>query len=490
MEDKGVVPSSASVCSNCSGSLNFDLQVIQRHLDCIINRMDDDRLYHKENLDAAVAEIRKEMSQRLKPRIIFGRKRYKKTNKNSPTSGNNQTSPTSGNNQTSQTAANSRNSLAAANNAKDATKSENSRNAPQKSIKAKKVKFLCDRPIVNADNQENRNAIAASAAGAANRTIENETKGQNDLKAKSNGLSDSPKDNTETSLAIPQEEQIKNTLNTLNTNNFDTALMTIDKLLEDSPHLSEKLPMWSFEIAINRPKEMTAVYLKFLKDLLQAKYQRALTVTLTKQLREEFETHVKNPHVIEDKMKPLIEELNACTDVVEHSKLQTKYEDQLYLLHQRGLAVVRFLGEMYKLQLLTRDRVFYCIESLLEVCSNEKLEYMCELLTCVGYLLDNESMTKPTSGRIEKVFDRIKEILQARGSNEENIHNISSPTYFMLQAIVDMRQRAWDQTTASSGAQNNASTSGLSSNNNQAQQQYRNGGKGFSKNRRRHQNWI
>lgn len=91
---------------------------------------------------------------------------------------------------------------------------------------------------------------------------------------------------------------------------------------------------------------------------------------------------------------------------------------------RQGLGLVRFIGELFKLQMLTERIMHECIKKLLSNVTNpeeEEIESLCKLLTTVGQSLD----TPKAKTHMDIYFERMSEM--ARGSH------INSRMQFMLQ---------------------------------------------------------
>jgi translation initiation factor 4G len=91
---------------------------------------------------------------------------------------------------------------------------------------------------------------------------------------------------------------------------------------------------------------------------------------------------------------------------------------------RRGLGLVRFIGELYRLQMLTERIMHECIKKLLANVDNpdeEDIESLCRLLTTVGKMLDNVK----AKSHLDVYFLRMSQMV-------ENM-KISSRIRFMLQ---------------------------------------------------------
>ncbi|WFD21042.1 hypothetical protein MCAP1_003297 [Malassezia caprae] len=103
---------------------------------------------------------------------------------------------------------------------------------------------------------------------------------------------------------------------------------------------------------------------------------------------------------------------------------------------RRGLGLVQFVGELFKLQMLQPRIMHTCIVRLLRTTTEpeeDEIESVCRLLTTVGYLLDTSSGNHKS--RMDVYFKRIDDILQSPA--------LSSRMRFMLMDVVDLRSSNW-----------------------------------------------
>lgn len=207
-----------------------------------------------------------------------------------------------------------------------------------------------------------------------------------------------------------------------------------------------------FEKTISEPN-FAPTYAKFCKVLFMEikteSSKKEFGSSLIYRIQQEFETNVNDADAKRMKLQPLVDKMEASNDPKERLELQAEIEDQEYQFRRRAWGTVRFIGEMYKLQSLTSDRVLNCIESLLEHGSEEKLEYMCKLLTTVGHLLESLSPEQYNcKNRMDTIFRKIHDIVKQARSGKgitAQQHKISSRVRFMMQDVMDLRARFWDQ---------------------------------------------
>ncbi|KIO33481.1 hypothetical protein M407DRAFT_17736 [Tulasnella calospora MUT 4182] len=101
---------------------------------------------------------------------------------------------------------------------------------------------------------------------------------------------------------------------------------------------------------------------------------------------------------------------------------------------RHGLNLVRFMGELFKVQILTERVIHETTKSLLfktKAPKEGEVERLCVLLTTIGQRLD----TPKTSGHINIYFGRIEQLVE--------IKNLSSRHRFMLMDLIDLKKRNW-----------------------------------------------
>lgn len=69
---------------------------------------------------------------------------------------------------------------------------------------------------------------------------------------------------------------------------------------------------------------------------------------------------------------------------------QEAYALAVNKLKKRSLGNIHFIGELFKLSMLTENIMHECIVKLLTACDEESLELMCKLMKTTGAKLDHE----------------------------------------------------------------------------------------------------
>ncbi|KAI5298910.1 hypothetical protein KEM55_002794 [Ascosphaera atra] len=110
---------------------------------------------------------------------------------------------------------------------------------------------------------------------------------------------------------------------------------------------------------------------------------------------------------------------------------------------RRGLGLVKFIGELFKLNMLTERIMHQCIHKLVDfegVPDEAEVESLCNLLRTVGEELDRSEKSHPIMG---VYFDRIHMMMETEG--------LPSRLRFMLLDIIDLRKANWKSKDADKG---------------------------------------
>ncbi|KAF4563218.1 hypothetical protein EYR40_007074 [Pleurotus pulmonarius] len=113
------------------------------------------------------------------------------------------------------------------------------------------------------------------------------------------------------------------------------------------------------------------------------------------------------------------------------------YSDEYYAAQKakrQGLGLIKFIGELFKLQMLTERIMHECVKKLLGNVDNpeeEEIESLCKLLSTVGQLLD----TPKARAHMDVYFSRMKDLIKSP--------HVSSRMQFMLQDVIELRERRW-----------------------------------------------
>jgi len=103
---------------------------------------------------------------------------------------------------------------------------------------------------------------------------------------------------------------------------------------------------------------------------------------------------------------------------------------------RRGLGLVQFIGELFKLCMLTERIMNECVRKLLDfegVPEDETVESLVKLLRTIGRALD---VSEKSKSMMDMYFARIKHLVD----NKE----LNSRMRFMLMDVVDLRSKGWE----------------------------------------------
>ncbi|KAI6063072.1 Eukaryotic translation initiation factor 4 gamma 1 isoform X6 [Aix galericulata] len=115
----------------------------------------------------------------------------------------------------------------------------------------------------------------------------------------------------------------------------------------------------------------------------------------------------------------------------EKARMKDELEEARDKARRRSLGNIKFIGELFKLKMLTEAIMHDCVVKLLKNHDEESLECLCRLLTTIGKDLDFEK-AKP---RMDQYFNQMEKIIKEKKT--------SSRIRFMLQDVIDLRQHSW-----------------------------------------------
>ncbi|KAI9239239.1 MAG: hypothetical protein BYD32DRAFT_485925 [Podila humilis] len=119
--------------------------------------------------------------------------------------------------------------------------------------------------------------------------------------------------------------------------------------------------------------------------------------------------------------------------------------DEYYIMmkaKRQGLGLIHFIGELFKLQMLTEKIMHECVKKLLANVKDpeeEETEGLCKLMTTVGLQLDRPE----AKSHIDVYFARMTELTKNM--------KLASRIRFMVQDVIDLRANNWVNRRAASG---------------------------------------
>lgn len=237
-------------------------------------------------------------------------------------------------------------------------------------------------------------------------------------------------------------KKVRSILNKLTPQKFNQLMKQVTDLTIDTEERLKGVIDLVFEKAIDEPS-FSVAYGNMCRCLATLKVPMTdkpnTTVNFRKLLlnrcQKEFEKDKVDDVVFERKQK----ELDSAASTTERERLQAELEEAKDKARRRSIGNIRFIGELFKLKMLTEAIMHDCVVKLLKNHDEESLECLCRLLTTIGKDLDFEK-AKP---RMDQYFNQMEKIVKERKT--------SSRIRFMLQDIIDLRLHNWVSRRADQG---------------------------------------
>uniref|UniRef100_A0A8C4QQY7 MIF4G domain-containing protein n=1 Tax=Eptatretus burgeri TaxID=7764 RepID=A0A8C4QQY7_EPTBU len=228
--------------------------------------------------------------------------------------------------------------------------------------------------------------------------------------------------------------RVRSILNKLTPQMFQQLMKQVTELKIDTEERLKGVIDLVFEKAIDEPS-FSVAYANMCRCLAMLKVQVVdkpgtyvnFRKLLLNRCQKEFEKDKDDDDIFEKKQK----ELEAYTSETEKTRLQEELVESRDAARRRSLGNIRFIGELFKLKMLTEPIMHDCLIKLLKTHEEESLECLCRLLTTIGKDLDFEK-AKP---RMDQYFQQMGKIVKERKT--------SSRIRFMVQDVMELRMTSW-----------------------------------------------
>lgn len=230
--------------------------------------------------------------------------------------------------------------------------------------------------------------------------------------------------------------QVRSILNKLTANNFGVLSEQFRQLQIDTKEKLSGVVDLVFEKAVNEPNfsveygQLCNYLAERSRNIVTSPTERAyFKRMLINKCQIEFEQNVANKNTTEVALAPLFAKLNVCekdgasNDAILEIKEQIAEEESK--LRRRLVCTVRFIGELYKLDMLTTNIMNVCIKSLIDSRTDEKLECVCKILTTIGKKLERKPKTEEDKTKYLNLADYINQLKQIA---ERKIPNVKVST--------------------------------------------------------------
>uniref|UniRef100_A0A671NFN7 Eukaryotic translation initiation factor 4 gamma 3-like n=1 Tax=Sinocyclocheilus anshuiensis TaxID=1608454 RepID=A0A671NFN7_9TELE len=233
-------------------------------------------------------------------------------------------------------------------------------------------------------------------------------------------------DDSETMTTQELFRKVRSILNKLTPQMFSQLMKQVTDLTIDTEERLKGVIDLVFEKAIDEPS-FSVAYGNMCSCLATLKVPMTdkpnSTVNFRKLLLNRCQKEFEKDKVDDDAFEKKHRELEAATsEELEEAKDKAR---------RRSIGNIKFIGELFKLRMLTEAIMHDCVVKLLKNHDEESLECLCRLLTTIGKDLDFEK-AKP---RMDQYFNQMEKIVKERKT--------SSRIRFMLQDVIDVRLHNW-----------------------------------------------
>uniref|UniRef100_A0A8C0BLK5 Eukaryotic translation initiation factor 4 gamma 1 n=1 Tax=Buteo japonicus TaxID=224669 RepID=A0A8C0BLK5_9AVES len=214
--------------------------------------------------------------------------------------------------------------------------------------------------------------------------------------------------------------RVRSILNKLTPQMFQQLMKQVMELSIDTEERLKGVIDLVFEKAISEPN-FSVAYANMCRCLMGLKVPTTDKPTVTVNFRKlllnrcqkEFEKDKDDDEIFEKRQK----EMDDASAPEEKARMKDELEEARDKARRRSLGNIKFIGELFKLKMLTEAIMHDCVVKLLKNHDEESLECLCRLLTTIGKDLDFEKIIKE-----KKTSSRIR---------------------FMLQDVIDLRRNSW-----------------------------------------------
>ncbi|KAJ8345429.1 hypothetical protein SKAU_G00296220 [Synaphobranchus kaupii] len=227
--------------------------------------------------------------------------------------------------------------------------------------------------------------------------------------------------------------QMRSILNKLTPERFEKLMKQVSGLSINTEDHLEGIGNMVFEKAIGEVK-FTSTYANmchYLKELtvpcLDPSFQLNFRLLMLHLCRKEFFRVNGDGKILEKELQ----DLNAANTEEESLHLKEELGAKVIAHRRRAVGTMKFLGELFKLNMVRDVVILGCVSTYLDTQSEEALECLCCLITTTGTALDCENV-KP---QMDRYFSQLNQILKEGKS--------TSRVRFMLQDVMDLRQNNW-----------------------------------------------
>ncbi|XP_027199755.2 uncharacterized protein LOC113793879 [Dermatophagoides pteronyssinus] len=241
---------------------------------------------------------------------------------------------------------------------------------------------------------------------------------------------------------------VRSILNKLTPQNYHTLVTQFKALKIDSKDRLVRVIDLIFDKAVAEPAFIVQ-YAGFCSELIhikvneendqnnkieQVKFKNLLISKCQKTFFDDMYSNIKD----------LIEEVKTTEDPEKRKVLEEQLEDEKMHARKRSVGNIKFIAELFKINMLNASIMFSCFEYLLKhfIDHNheEYIECLCALITNIGQNLTEQIRIKYPDHipKFDKIFNQLEKIY-----NEELDAKVSPRIRFMILDLLDLRKNQW-----------------------------------------------
>jgi hypothetical protein len=245
-------------------------------------------------------------------------------------------------------------------------------------------------------------------------------------------------------------------LNKLTPQNFDVLVKQFQELPIVTKETMESCMELVFEKAVGEPAFSKAYALMChhlsQREVVEGGEKVKFRTILIRRVQKEFDKDYMKDVDLALKKKSVNMELSQD----ERAKAKHEFEMQERKARQISLGKIRFIGELYNLQLLTVNNMHDCVSKLIKKTDEESLDCLCRVITTVGsqfeketnlimlegkiledlrgkiFSMENQRKKYPSVRPIKDYFDKMLDIINKKAT--------SSRVRFLMQDVIDLRK--------------------------------------------------
>jgi len=251
------------------------------------------------------------------------------------------------------------------------------------------------------------------------------------------------------------KKKVRSILNKLTPQKFETLVNQFQELAIDSEAKLSNCMELVFEKAVDEPA-FSVAYAQMCKVMQMKKVpidgQEEQFVNFRKLLISRCQREFEKDYMTDLDRDQYIKDMNEAKTEEDKKQVKLAFEHNERRLRRRSLGNIRFIGELYKLQMLTARIMHECVKKLLKEVDDESLECLCRLLTTVGQELDTETRKRLQTGSaqqnagindLDKYFKEMEVVMKDKKT--------SARVRFLMQDVVELRLNNWKKRREDAG---------------------------------------